>query len=272
MGKATKGTSRHEPTASVTDPDTGLVVEQPVLKPEGVESEGLYARPGADNARMRMQVGFLGVLAAERPDTVRALAEILGALQGWPLSGPTVQAIRDWAARYSLEADDSSDWVFVAANHTLRHWRGQEIDTRSLEWPPRFHPPIGWIDAAVRPNPFTFAFGGWQGDRQPWIGWAAAATAEYHQALLAYHDKVARELVAQGCTLTPDYGNRVHWCWLVRYQVGGETYAGISRGPVYAEESTVREGVKKAASRIGLRLRLTSRGSNAKEAPAVTPF
>jgi hypothetical protein len=65
-----------------------------------------------------------------------------------------------------------------------------------------------------------------------------------------------------------DYKNPTHCSWLVRYQLGDETFSGLARA-VYAHVTTVEEGVKKTAGRIGLRLRQPAkRGWPKKQQPS----
>jgi len=206
------------------------------------DTRARYASPGREGA----VDAFLG----------RSLATMTSPAR--PDLAPLHAALLGWARRWNL----SADWCLKAALEAMAFWMRRR--------PSRLTWGIGWSGflPTLTTTPFTFEHAGWDPSRQQRTAYVQAVRKTCEDFLQGYVRGVDRTARNRGFRPAPTTREAVHFEWVARFQVRGESFAAIEariRGqPRWAahisERKAVAMAVKGLAQRIGLPLRPAPRG------------
>lgn len=229
------------------------------------EGIGEYQFPG-DSARERGRRLFFSAMAQVKPEILESLADgpYRVALEcGIDLSGesPSPQkeilaavrrvrkATRAWCTRWGLIdswcEDLASDTVFGWARNPESKFRWAAEDSE-------------WIADASFPRfrSFKFKFSAWSYALQTWNDFKADAWAAYRKYLAEYRQEAERAVAEdRGSTRTKSKRKPVHYFWLVRYLLLGQSASEIANFDVGAPSAgAVLKAINRLARDIGLSL------------------
>lgn len=169
--------------------------------------------------------------------------EAMNTLRGWAL--PRLIELRDclhdWAKHYGLPI---TEWMIEIAFESIRHWTRAEPRQRFVT--------RRVIYSLLGEFPeFAFKFESWNPLEIDEGGYKARAKARLQIAINEYLERCNKMIPAGSLIPALNQKQMEHYQWLALYQCTPMSYADIAASE-NKEASTVRDGVREAAERLGM--------------------